>query len=439
MTATTWYDEARVSKPGSVVLNRWLDSRSGARERAGFAPRNDISGSMSIQSFASWFDQQTQGGGIATTSAAMRVSTVYACISLLGGATSSLPLDMFRRDADGDRERIRPDEWWMFNEQPTPAWAATTAWEYAMASLLLQGDSFWRILRASRLSPKIVGFEPLHPGTVIVRRVDDRLVYDVGPQPWMLNSPRVPPVVVTLDQDDVLHAAGPGYNGLRGMSQITGALQVSGGISLMADRYAQSFFKNSARPDFVLTTDTPQKFQKEQIDQLRAQFEDIHRGVDNGWKPAILNGLKVQPITMTAQDAQILETRKFGVEEICRLMGVPPFMVGHTEKTSSWGTGVEQMGIGFVKYTLQRHLVKFEQEINRKVFRTAARFCEFNVAGLERADITSRFNAYRVALGRAGEQPWMDANEVRRLENMLPRDDLKPNATAAAPATEGNA
>jgi HK97 family phage portal protein len=133
-------------------------------------------------------------------------------------------------------------------------------------------------------------------------------------------------------------------------------------------------------------------------------------------------GLKVQPITINAHDAQLLETRKFQVEDICRIFGVPPHMVGHTEKTTSWGSGVEAMGIGFVKYTLQRHLVAFEQEINRKVFLNAARFSEFATVGLERGDTKTRYDAYRTALGRAGEKAWMTVNEVRKAENMSPVD-----------------
>ena len=102
-------------------------------------------------------------------------------------------------------------------------------------------------------------------------------------------------------------------------------------------------------------------------------------------------------------------------------------MVAITDKTTSWGTGIEQQSIGFVKYTLQRHLVKFEQEINRKCFRTVRNFAEFNTAGLERGDYKSRNEGYRIALGRAGEPGWMTVNEVRKLENMPPiagGDDL---------------
>lgn len=427
MTATVYeqkWDRAQsnLKTPGSRILTEWKASRERAR---GF--RND--GSMSMSEFSEYvkgtLDYRT---GTITERNAMSVSAVYACVNLIGGAVASLPLQFFRRDAKDNRKAYKPDLWWMFNEQPCVAWAAATAWEYALQSLLLRGDSFWRIIRASRLSANIVGFEPRHPSTVTPRRVTDRLVYDIDPQPWdPLGTKRV-----TVDQDDMLHIAGPNFDGLRGQSQIGGALRISGSLALSSDEYMLSFYKNSARPDFALQTDGV--LDNGQIDNLRNQVNEQHQGVARSWKPIVLQGgLKVQPITINPRDAQLMEMRKFQVEDVCRVMGVPPFMVGYTEKTTSWGSGVEQMGIGFVKYTLQRHLVKFEQEINRKVFRTARNFCEFNTAGLERGDTMQRFNAYRVALGRAGEQPWMAVDEIRKLENWEPRDDLQPVGGTPAP------
>ncbi|NBT33207.1 MAG: phage portal protein, partial [Rhodobacteraceae bacterium] len=126
-------------------------------------------------------------------------------------------------------------------------------------------------------------------------------------------------------------------------------------------------------------------------------------------------------ITMPLEDMQLLQTRKFQVEEICRAFGVQPFMVGHTEKTSSWGTGVEAMGAGFVRYTLRRHLNAFQNEINRKLFRTSATCAEFDTTELERGDTASMFAAVRVALGRAGEPAFMTIEEARTLLR-LPRE-----------------
>lgn len=423
--AATWYNAERVRQSGSVILSRHLPELRAANERRRQslgtpAPRNQ---SMSWSEFNDWLKGLRIDGGTAITEhTAMRVSAVYACVALIGGTIAALPLHFYRRGQDNARARYMPDEWWLLNEQPFQCWSAAAAWEYALWSLLLLGDSFWRIHRAAAGSSKIVGFEPLHPSTVQVVRIRDRLAYRVEPQPSQTSSSeRVQSV--TLDQDDMLHIPGPGFDGLRGQSQIANALQTAGGIALAGDQHAINFFRNGARPDYALQTDgslTP-----DQIENLRAQLNERYAGVGNAWRPIVLGGgLKVEPITMTASDAQLLEQRRFQVEDIARIFGVPPFMIGHTDKTTSWGSGVEQMSIGFIKYTLQRHLVKFEQEINRKIHRRADRFCEFETAGLERGDIKTRFEAYRVALGRAGERSWMLPSEIRQRENLPPEPAL---------------
>jgi HK97 family phage portal protein len=444
MEAMHWFNADRVKQHISVVLMRALPTlkSDNAARRARLQRSSDIkasSSNMSPAEFSEWLQGVRAGNGIVVTErTAMCISAVYACVALIGGAVLSLPLKFYRRNSDGDRERYTPDEWWLLNEQPFTCWGAATAWEFALWSLLLQGDSFWRIHRASRLSPQITGFEPLHPGTVVVTRVLNRLVYRINPQPAeMLSGTRSQTIVV--DQDDILHVPGPGFDGLRGMSQIANALATPGAIALSADVYARAFFDNGARPDYALQTDA--NMQPEQIANLRNQLDERHQGAARAWRPIVLQGgLKVEPITMTAEDSQLIEQRRFQVEDIARVFGVPPFMIGHTEKTSSWGSGVESMGIGFVKYTLSRHLVKFEQEINRKVFRTGNRFCEFDTAGLERGDLKTRFDAYRVALGRAGEEAWMTINEVRRAENRAPvenGDALKKGSNEAVPAPAG--
>jgi HK97 family phage portal protein len=445
MTQTTkWYDADKVKQPGSVILTNWRREREQARSSRSTV-QNFQNGSLSMSEFANWIFGETRRGSTHVSEyTAMCISTVYACVALIGGSIASMPLNMFRRvgaDDDDDRKRIKPDEWWMLNESFYPCWPAAAAWEYIAWSKVLLGDAFVRMHRASRMSNRIVGFEPLHPNTVQVARVGDELYYKVAAQP---SQSKGSVSLVEVGQEDMLHVPGPGFNGLRGMSQISSVLAGAGGIALGAGDHTRAFFENSARPDFVLQTDGELK--QDKIDQLRAQWNDLFQGATRSWKPAVLaGGLKVQPITMNAHDAQLLETRKFQVEDICRIFGVPPHMVGHTEKTTSWGSGVEAMGIGFVKYTLQRHLVAFEQEINRKVFRNASRFCEFATVGLERGDTKTRYDAYRTALGRAGEKAWMTVNEVRKAENMSPvdgGDELEnpsdPNEPANDPAEGTN-
>tara|TARA_R110000868_G_scaffold51811_3_gene163787 strand:- start:1524 stop:1934 length:411 start_codon:yes stop_codon:yes gene_type:complete len=127
--------------------------------------------------------------------------------------------------------------------------------------------------------------------------------------------------------------------------------------------------------------------------------------------------------------------RQFQIEDIARIYGVPPFMIGANDKTTSWGSGVESMGIGFVRFTLRQHLNKFETEFNRKLFRNYSKRVEFDTHDLERADMKSQFEAYRIAIGRAGEPGFMSSREVRQRLNMKKEADgvLNFAATVAPP------
>lgn len=360
---------------------------------------------------------------------AMCVSAVSACVSLIGGAIASMPFHIYKRDDQGNSRRVDSELWWLFNESPFTTWLASSAWEFAIMSVLLQGDGFMRIHRASAYSPKIIGFEPIHPQCVEVTRANGRNIYRVN----YVDQP-----AKILDQDDMLHFPGIGYDGIRSLTPIQSFLKTPAGIALAADSFASSFFKNGARPDFAITT--PGNLKDDAVNQLRETWASRHQGVSNAHLPAILTGgMDVKSLTMTSEDAQLLATRQFQVEDVCRSFGVPPFMIGHSEKTTSWGSGVEQMSIGFIKYTLQRHLTRIEQEINRKCWPVSRlAFGKFDTAGLERGDIKTRNEAYRIALGRAGEPGWLSVNDIRKAENLMPidgEDELnKGNANAPAPA-----
>ena len=228
-------------------------------------------------------------------------------------------------------------------------------------------------------------------------------------------------VIKACDQDDILHVPNAGFDGKRGMSQIRHVLRQPVNIAKDAGEQTGVFLGDGMRPDLALVTPKETRLQSEQIDDLRMQWHSRYNGMANSKAPVVLTGgMDIKQLTMTAVDAQLLETRKLQAEQIAQIFGVPPHMVGMVEKTTSWGSGIENQSIGFVKYTLQRHLVKIEQEINRKCHRTERLFCEFDTKGLERGDLKSRNESYRIALGRAGEPSWLTVNEVRRAENLPP-------------------
>lgn len=369
-----------------------------------------------------------------TEKTAMTISAVYACVNLIAGAISALPMNVFRRKPDGERDQLQNDDlWWVLNEQFLPRWSAANGWEYLVQSLLFHGDAFAVI---KRQGPVIVGLEPVHPQRVTVAPSADgmRLIYAVAKDGRATSDPNG---FFVYDQDDILHVAGFGFDGCRGVSPLRHHLSMSGAVALATQEYAARFFSNNQRPDILLSTD--QAINPETADKIREGWARLYQGIENAHKPAVLGmGMKVQTLTMTAEDAQLLATRQFQIEEIARAYGVPPFMIGHTEKTTSWGSGVETMGTGFVRFTLRQHLNKFQNEINRKFFRTAAKFAEFDTFELERADMKSLFESFRVALGRAGEPGFMTTDEVRLKLNLkrTPGGDTLGDGGQNAPTSQ---
>lgn len=414
----------------SRVLSTWLAGRDGGAERAGIAaaatPISEITRGSEMYEVLTGGYAASSAGVPVTDRTAMASSAVYAAVALLGGAIGAVPYNLFKRQG-GSRSSYDSDLWWMFNEQPWHTWTAASAWSWAGQSIGLRGDSFWRIRRVTPYTNQIEGFEPLHPSTS-VRREKGRNVYTHAEEDGRLS---------TVDQDDILHFPGVGFDGLRSMTPIHHALRPAVGVALAADEFAGSFFRNGARPDFALSTDKSLK--KEDRDTLRETWATRHQGASAAHLPAVLTGgLKLEQLSLNAEDSQLLATRKFGIEEVARIFGVPPHMIGYTEKTSSWGAGVEQMSIGFVRYTLRRHLNAIQQEINRKVWpKSRIYFGEFNTDALLEGDSKAQAEFWSKALGGPGAQGWMTVNEVRRLKNLPPvrggNDMVYAGRSTAAP------
>jgi len=339
-------------------------------------------------------------------SSAMRVTAVYACVRLIAGAIASLPLAVYRRTEDS-RERVRNDLWWLLNEQPCSTVSAAVFWEYLVAQMLLSGDALAEIERGR--GGAIRGLRPLDSRAVGIRQIDGRLRYEFCRDGEWLGR----------DQDDILHIPGFGFDGARGMSVIRHAAREAIGLALAAEAFSSRFFASGAHPDVALKV--PGKMTQEQIDNLRRIWASKYGGAHNASLPIVLTeGTDLKEVTLSAQDSQLIEARRFQVADIARAFGVPPHMVGETDKSTSWGSGIEQQGIGFVQYTLAPHLNRIEQEINRKCFRTERLFVEFNVEGLLRGDSKARAEYYTRALGGTQNPAWMTPNEIRRLENLPP-------------------
>jgi HK97 family phage portal protein len=427
MTQANWYNAERVSQPGSVILNAWR------AERVQAAAENSH-GQLTLQELTNLVSGGGGGGGRGgppvTETTAMRVSAVYACVALIAGAISTLPMPVYQRTKEG-REAVDHPYFWLLNEEPTDDLSAAVFWEYLVSSRLFYGDCFAEILRPSFRSSQVRGFLPHHPNRVQpFRDTAGNLFYRVTP---------LTGAQYIVHPADMIHVPSLGFDGLRSPSPITYAARQAVGTSLSADEYNSRFFTNGARPDFALKA--PGNLSEEQARMIRATWAEKHSGVANSHLPAVLTGgMEIQQLSLSAADSQILATSMFQVEQIARVMGVPPHMIGHTDKSTSWGAGVENMGRGFVKFTLKRDLVKFEQEFNRKLWPIRERlFVRFDLADIERGDLKSENEALRIALGRAGEPGWMTQNEVRKAKNLPPKDggdELLEVVATAAPTSQ---
>lgn len=407
----------------SRVLESWIAGRDGASKRAGVAALDEnSSGGLTMSELANLLGaaHRSSSGAQVNAETAMRVSAAYGCMSLVAGAIATLPLGIYERKGN-DRDSADHDYWWMLNEKASDGWTAAAGWEALLLSKLSHGDGFGEWIRPSPYSNRVSGWKPLKRQTVQPFKEGKEVYYRITPD----DGP-----MYVLDRADVIHLPSLGFDGLTSPSPLTYAALEAIGTALAAQEYTGRFLAGGGNFDYALKTGGD--LDEDQLKALKASL--IARAQNGGRGPLILGGgLEPAQLSVNSKDAEILATRLFTVEEICRIFGVPPFMVGHTTKTTSWGSGISEMGMGFVRYTLQRHLTPIAQEVNSKLWPVRQRFfVEHITAALERGDIKARYEAYRTALGRAGEQPFMDATEIRRLENMPPNTKLNLNGGTSA-------
>lgn len=342
-----------------------------------------------------------------TDASAMRLSAFFACVRLIASTIGSLPVTVFETSASGERVPARSSPLYrVLHDSPNADQTPVDYFEFLVISMLLRGDHFARKLTEGG---RLIGLEPINPANVTVRRkADGRLAYRWRDQGTSYD----------LDEDEVFHVRGFGGGPIRGLSIIAYAAE-SLGIAIAADRAAGGMFGNGVRAGGILSTE--QKLDRGQQETLESLLHEKYVGAAKAGVPMVLgHGVKWEQITLKADEAQLLESRGWSVEEICRWFGVPPFMIGHNEKTTSWGTGIEQMLLGFQKFTLNPYLRRIEQAMRQQLLTPAERargmIAEFNLEGLLRADSKGRADFYR-QMTQIGA---MTVNEVRRLENLPP-------------------
>ena len=347
---------------------------------------------------------------------AMQMTAVYSCVRILAEAVAGLPLHLYRYKEDGGKERaIDNNLYHLLHDEPNKEMSSFIFRETLMTHLLLWGNAYAQIIRNGK--GEVVALYPLMSNKMQVDRDENGELYYIYTRSSD-EAKTMEGVTVYLTPRDVLHIPGLGFDGLVGYSPIAMAKNAIG-LAIATEEYGAKFFANGAAPSGVLehpgTIKDPSR--------LRENWNSTFGGSANSGKVAVLEeGMKYTPISISPEQAQFLETRKFQIDEIARIFRVPPHMVGDLEKSSF--SNIEQQSLEFVKYTLDPWVIRWEQSLSRALLNEDEKrkyFFKFNLEGLLRGDYESRMSGYAVAR----QNGWMSANDIRELENMdkIPAED----------------
>lgn len=379
---------------GFFGLDAWFGSKA---KISGRDPQNAAAAPLSL-------------GAPIAPDAALRIAAVWACVRLLSETVGTLPLGLYTKDAQG-RRAPAPDHglYGLLHDSPNADQSAAEFWEAVVACLALWGNFY---AEKGAIGGRVVALNLMRPDLVSIYR--DRL----GGRRYQWRSPAG---LRDMAEAEVFHVRGFGVGLDAGLSPIGYARATLGGV-LAADTSARTAITTSARPSGFLVV--PGKPTREQKEDLKATFLDPITGPSATASAAVLEqgqDWKTAPPGIPLSDLQLLETRGFHVEEVCRWFRVPPFMIGHSEKSTSWGTGLEQQNIGFLTYALRPYLVRIEQAVKKQLITPAERatvYAEFNLEGLLRADSAGRAALYSMF----AQNGVSTRNELRARENLPPME-----------------
>ncbi len=351
----------------------------------------------------------SNAGKRVTERSAMQMTAVYSCVRILAEAVAGLPLHFYKYKDDGSKEKALDNSLYhLLHDEPNPEMSSFVFRETLMTHLLLWGNAYAQIIRNGK--GEIIALYPLMANKMQVDRDENGQLYYIYTRSSD-EAKTMEGVTVYLSPRDVLHIPGLGFDGLVGYSPIAMAKNAIG-LAMATEEYGAKFFANGAAPSGVLehpgTIKDPAR--------LRENWNATFGGSANSGKVAVLEeGMKYTPISISPEQAQFLETRKFQINEIARIFRVPPHMLADLEKSSF--SNIEQQSLEFVKYTLDPWVIRWEQSLYRSLLTPEEKkkhFFKFNLEGLLRGDYASRMSGYATAR----QNGWMSANDIRELENL---------------------
>ncbi|MDX7988775.1 phage portal protein [Xenorhabdus sp. 12] len=348
----------------------------------------------------------TYSGRRVSPQLAMQLTAVFSCVRVLAESVGMLPCSLYEQLERGNRRAVNERLHKLLSIKPNNYMTPQEFWELLIASLCLRGNFYaYKV----KVLGEVVELLPIDPGAVVPKlnrgwQPEYQVIFPSGESR-------------TLTQEELWHVRIFTLDGLTGLSPITYARQAIG-LGLATEEHGSRLFGNGAVTSGVLQTD--QALKDEAYKRLKADFEARHQGLVNAHKPMILEmGLQWKQISLSAEDAQFLETRKFQLEEICRIFRVPLHMVQNTDRATF--NNIENLGIGFINYSLVPYLTRIEQRINAGLVKTSKQgrfYAKFNTGALLRGDMKSRFEAYATGINWGIYAP----NECRELEELNPRE-----------------
>ena len=372
-------------------------------------PFTDISLRMDIGSSGKWHNSDGDFSfadlkGTVTEEKALGIDAVYACVNLYARTIASMPLILYRKGENGKERAVNHPLYNLLHNEPNPNMSSHTFRKIMEASLKLWGNGYAWIEFDKYYQVKALW--PLAPGSVFPQRSrrTGELFYDAVLFDGTARRFRA---------YEMVHIPGLGFDGICGRSPIRQFAETMG-LNLDIKHYGSQFFKNGARPSGVL--EHPGRLSEEAQARLRKQFDRRYAGAANSGKTMLLEeGMKYAQISVPPEEAQFLESRKYGVNEIARIYGIPPHMIADLEHATF--SSIESQDINFAKHSIVPECVNWEQELMRKLLNPEERDTyeiEFNMEGLVRGDMQSRYQAY--AIGR--QWGFLTADDIRAKENM---------------------
>jgi HK97 family phage portal protein len=342
-------------------------------------------------------------GAVVTAKTVLQLDAAWGCVRLISETIATLPLSVYERTSAGKRIAPQHALHFVIHDEPNVDSTAAVFWEAMVASMLLRGAG-----RAERLltgDGRTIGLSFLDPDRLVINRdTAGRRTY---------TYPRLDGTMRDIPAARVWTIPGFTLNGIDGVSVIAYGAKVFGAAIAAEKAAAQTFRNGMLKTVYYKIASFLTKTQRQEFK------ENVLGTVERGETPLLEGGTDAGTIGINPSDAQLLESRGFSVEAICRWFRVPPWMVGHTEKSTSWGTGIEQQMIGFLTFTLAPWLRRIEQAISKDLLTPAERvrfYPKFAVEGLLRADSAGRAAFYAAMVNNG----ILTRDEVRELEDREP-------------------